>query len=287
MGTLFEVNGTNGNKAIGNVTSVRNFCSSQWGKTLGSTSVNDGTTYNLSVAFDPTTDEDSDGTSTYDQMNLAYGIDLDLSGSSGTANINVDGVNYLATFDTDLTTTASNWCTANTSTLRALGINVSDYGSGKIRFCASQTICDGITITNVSGDLNGTLANGFTGLSTSAPDHFLQPYDTKPYVNQRLQYNIRVNLNINNGSDQTLSLSLRRFQNDSLIGSSIPLRRNQDETGKQVVFVTYTASASDPFVTGGFYFLLTNNSGQNVILSGKIGFLIQTYYELPTHFSGL
>jgi len=278
MGTLYEVSGT-----TGNISSIRNYGSTQWNKAIASTAIANGDDYNLSLQFDPVADKVADGTTTYDEMPLSYGIDLDLTGTSGTANINVDSVNYLATFDTDLATTASAWVAANKVTLKALGVNVNDYGSGKIRFCATEAVCNAITISNVTGNLAGSLANGFTG-GTAAPDHFLQPYAGKAYENQRIQYNIRVNLNIDTGSTQTLRLGLRRFKNDSLIGSTIPLTRNQDDTGQQVVFITYTANADDPFVDGGFYFLLENDSGGAIDIDGKTGFLIQYYYQYPTHF---
>ena len=280
MGTLYEVDGT-----TGNIDSIKSYGSTQWSKSISSTSISNGSSYNLSLQFDPTTDKVTGGTTTYDEIPLSYGIDLDLSGTSGTANINIDGTNYLATFNTDLATTASNWSTANKATLKALGVNVNDYGGGKIRFCASETICNGITIANVTGNLAGTLANGFTGVAnTSAPDHWIQPYSGKAYENQRIQYNIRVNLNIDTGSTQTLRLGLKRFRDDSLIGSTIPLVRNQDDTGQQVVFVTYTADANDPFVDGGFYFLLENDSGGTITIDGSTGFLIQYHYQYPTHF---
>ena len=279
MGTLYEVEGT-----TGIISSIRNYGSTQWGKTLGSTAITTGNNYNMFVDIDPVEDKDSAGTTTYDELDISYGIDIRLTGTSGTANIVVDGTTYAITFNTSLTITAQQWISTNQAALLANDIRVLDNLSGRIRFCATEAKCNSITITNTSGDLNGTVINGFTGLGVSAPDHILQPYTSMPYNGQRLQYNIRVNLNIDTGNLQAGRLSLHRFENDTLIGSTIPILRNPDDTGQQVVFLTYTASASDPFVTGGFYFLFENDSGTTLTLNGKIGFLIQVYYQYPTHF---
>jgi hypothetical protein len=46
----------------------------------------------------------------------------------------------------------------------------------------------------------------------------------------------------------------------------------------------YTAGALDPFVTGGFYFALRNNSGANINIESNVGILITTYYQKPTDF---
>lgn len=284
MGTLFEVEGSGVTK--GTISSVRNFGTTQWNQTLGATvNVSNGDSYNLFVDFDPVGDKDSAGTTTYDELDLAYGIDVTLAGNSGTANININGTNYLATFNTDLTTTASDFVTAHIVALNADNVRVLDNGSGVIRFCASQAICDGITIANLTGNLTGVSANGFTGVvGVSAPDHIIIPYVGEPYENQHIQYNIRVNLNMDTGNTQTASLVLRRFEDDSTIGSAIPVIRNNDITGIQEVFITYVASATDPFVLGGFYFAFDNNAGVQLDLSGKLGILVQTYYQYPTHF---
>ena len=99
-----------------------------------------------------------------------------------------------------------------------------------------------------------------------------------------MHHTFRVNFDIVAGSDQTLALSLRRFEDDSVIGSEIQVFRNQDVEGVQQTFATYTASASDPFVTGGFYFALRNDSGVTVEISGNVGILIQNEFENPTIF---
>lgn len=152
--------------------------------------------------------------------------------------------------------------------------------------------------------LNGEVANGFTFFTNAdkvasgttsydelsiagSGDHVVIPYVGTAYEGQRLQHNIRVNFSItpSGGSTQTLALSLRRFADDSIIGSELLVFRTADEGAQQFNFITYTAGASDPFVTGGFYFALRNDSGVDIdIAAANVGILIQTYYQKPTLF---
>ena len=84
--------------------------STQFNKTLGANvPLVTGSVANGCTFFDPVADKDADGTTSYNEIPIAYGIDLTLTGTSGTANIGIDTgsgiVNYLATFNTDLPTT--------------------------------------------------------------------------------------------------------------------------------------------------------------------------------------
>lgn len=91
--------------------------------------------------------------------------ELTITGTSGTANIVVNGDTYLATFDTDLATTAANWVTANASAiLSAHGLTVTSAGA-VVLFEGLTTDFGTLTISNVSGDLAGTVAE-----STVLPD---------------------------------------------------------------------------------------------------------------------
>ena len=160
-----------------------------------------------------------------------------------------------------------------------------------------------MTLASPQTLLNGEVANGFTFFTNAdkvasgttsydelsiagSGDHVVIPYVGTAYEGQRLQHNIRVNFSItpSGGSTQTLALSLRRFADDSIIGSELLVFRTADEGAQQFNFITYTAGASDPFVTGGFYFALRNDSGASVDIEGSIGILIQTYYQKPTLF---
>jgi len=269
------------------------FGQNQWSKSIPSpVNLPNGTTANGFTFFDNVADRTSGGTTTYDQYDIAFSISITLSGTGGTANINVNGTNYLATFNTDLATTAQDFVTTHGAAILS-DANIRTYAlgtgaDGRIRFAndSSDVVLNAITITNVTPNLNGTLANEFTGDPTASPDHIRIQYSGKSYEGLRLNHNFRVNFGISVGSTQTLALSLRRFENDSVIGSEIPVLRNADEPGKQFNFVSYTAGASDPFVTGGFWFALRNDSGTSVMdIEGSIGILIQTYYQKPLSFT--
>ena len=97
----------------------------------------------------------------------------------------------------------------------------------------------------------------------------------------------RVNFNINTGPVKYATLQLRRYANDSIIGSVIPIQRYDNTsgvTGQQHVFVTYTASPTDSFVLGGFYFALENQSGTDWEIEGAAGILVQNIFSNETSF---
>lgn len=77
---------------------------------------------------------------------------ITLSGTSGTANLTINGTAYLATFDTSLTVTAANFVTTHRAALAARGYTVTS-NAAEVRVQG----CGPITIANVSGDLTGTV----------------------------------------------------------------------------------------------------------------------------------
>ena len=199
----------------------------------------------------------------------------------------MDGVDYLATFNTSLYQTAVDFVATHEAALNLNNIRIFALGSGadgRLRFCAPQLILDAMTITNVTGNLSGTIANEFTGTTSSSPDHVLVPYVGTAYEGQRLHHTFRVNFGIVSGSTQYYGLSLRRYIDDSIIGSEIVVQRQNDVEGVQVTFASYTNGAADPFVIGGFYFALRNDSGNSVEIFDSIGILIQNQYQKLTQF---
>lgn len=263
--------------------------STQWSKTLPAPSpLPNGSIANGFTFFDNTTDKSAGGTTSYNEFDIEFGISITLSGTSGTALITIDSVGYTITFDTDLFTTAQNFVTTNEATLLLSDIRIFALGSGadgRIRFGATETICNGITITNPSVDLSGTIANEFTGSATASNDHLRIPYVGEPYEGLRINHTIRANFNIVSGSVQYAELGLFRYQNDTQIGSGIVILRNPDTTGALVVIETYTSAVTDPFVTGGFYVALVNNTGNNLQFIGSAGILIQNIFQKPVNFS--
>jgi hypothetical protein len=78
---------------------------------------------------------------------------ITLSGTSGTANITVKGVAYLATFDTSLTETAEDFVDTHGKALQDRGFDVSSNGAEvRIKNVAPSEI----SIANVSGNLSGS-----------------------------------------------------------------------------------------------------------------------------------
>lgn len=267
-----------------------NFGSTQWSKTLPSPETLGGANEIANgFTFFTNADKVIGGTTAYDEYDIAFGISiiLDVANTSGTANINILGVDYPMTFATDNFTTVSNWLAANEATLNGLNVRVFRLGSGtdgRLRFCAAEATLNGITFTNLTGDIAATIQNEFTGSATASPDHVLVPYVGTAYEGQRINHNFRVNFGIVGGSNQFYGLSLRRYEDDSVIGSELVVQRNNDIEGTQVNFISYTAGASDPFVLGGFYFALRNNTGQDVQIFSNIGILVQNYYQKLTQF---
>lgn len=258
------------------LSAYNNIGSNQWSVVAPATTLPSGQIAN-GFSFFTEANKVASGTTGYDEYFLSWGRKLTLTGTSGTANVNILGVDYLATFNTNLTLTASDFVTTHQATLNGLGIQVFAI-AGVLRFGSlTQSNLTTITITTASGTLSGTF-------DTAINDHVVIPYTGRPYAGQRLEHRIRINFNIDAGNEQYYALSLRRWQDDSVIGSIIQVVRNTTLTGQQKTFLSYTAGASDPFVTGGFYFALENQSGQSVIISGSAGILIQTSYQNPTKF---
>lgn len=84
---------------------------------------------------------------------------ITLTGTSGTANISIGGVNYLATFDTDLTTTATNFVSTHAATiLTATGATITS-NAAVITINDDNLEFPSVSITNVSGDLAGTVGS--------------------------------------------------------------------------------------------------------------------------------
>lgn len=253
--------------------------STQWSRTLGApVPLNNGDTANGFIFFSDLTNRVAAGCTAYNEFFIRFTRKLDLSGASGTANINVGGVNYLMTYNTTLIQTATDFVNLHALSIKAAtGIVVAAVGD-ILRFGdITSTNLNTITITNLSGTLNGLFI-------ASVADHVVIPYTTEPYNGLRIHHNFRVNFDISIGTAQTLALSLRRWADDTVIGSEIPVERSPDVAGHQFNFISYTSGASDPFVTGGFYFALRNNSGTNVSIEGNVGILIQNYFQKPVKF---
>ena len=224
-----------------------------------------------------------------DIKNTAYNVRLDLVNDPSTIK-NEEGAMYFyngKVYYLDGTNPAAQLLdSGNVVTTDAVNFGSTQWSMtlGAPQELANGDIANGFTFfTNADKVSSGTTSYDELSIAGSG-DHVVVPYVGTAYEGQRLQHNIRVNFGIVTGSAQTLGLSLRRFADNSIIGSEIKVTRDQDVSGNQFNFVTYTAGASDPFVTGGFYFALRNDSGTAIEIEGSIGILIQTYYQKPTIF---
>jgi len=112
-----------------------------------------------------------------------------LTGTSGTANITLDTVDYLATFDTDLTTTAANWVTANATALATAGYTVTS-ALGVITVVAIEYVTDvDVSQANVSGDLAATITEVIDGTEGQRMEIMFWPTPNAIY-NLAYAYNV-------------------------------------------------------------------------------------------------
>ena len=284
--------------SIGDDIDVYTHSSTQWGTTPGAATTLPNSAVANGFTFFTEANKDSDGTTSYDEYFLHHSFTVTVVGGAGgdVLTVVVDGVNYTEPFDTDQFTTADNWVTTHFAALRALTPRVTPHAlgsgtDGRIRICSvfsNAAVLDAITASG-TGTLAPTVGSEFNNINpaVSIADHIMIPKDlNKPYRDLRIHHTIRVNFNIETGSTQTLALSLRRMQNDTTVGSEIKVQRDPDETGNQFVFETYTNSLTEPFVTGGFYFALRNDSGVSIAISAlPVGILIQNTFQKPVSFT--
>jgi len=92
-----------------------------------------------------------------------------LTGSSGTANININGVDYLATFDSDLATTATNFVSSHAATVAARFGKLAVTADGDdvvIEAGIAGQALQAPTIANASGNLAGSVAATTANVAT-------------------------------------------------------------------------------------------------------------------------
>lgn len=266
--------------------------STQWERTLpASVPLIPGDLANGFTFFDNVADKNANGTTPYYEFNIAYGLSVQLSGSTGSATLTLDGVAYnvpFATTPATLEQTAIDFVNTNQSAINASGFQVfaitNSIGTF-LRFGSpTDTELNAIIFANVSGTLSGTLVQEFVGGSVAVGDHLVIQYVGTPVENLRLLHIIRATFNIQLGSTQFAGLGLYRWANDSLVGSEQLVIRQNDVTGTQTVLETFTANATDAFVIGGFYLALNNGTSSTLTFDGDVGILIQTIFQKPATF---
>lgn len=94
---------------------------------------------------------------------------LTFAGTSGTANVNIRGANYLATFNTTLAQTAINFVTTHATNLAKVGITVSPVGNTIVITDTYKGLgFDVTTITNVIANLTGAVVATTANVKASA-----------------------------------------------------------------------------------------------------------------------
>jgi hypothetical protein len=261
--------------------------SSQWSRSgIPATSLAAGALANGFTFFTDALNKVALGTTSYNEYFIKFTRQFNLTGTTGSGFFTINGNNYPITFNTSLNQTALDFYTANATTIfstESVQVGYSDsttpggFVAGVKFGDETTTILDAITFTNTAGTLNGTFV-------ASIGDHLVVPYIGEPYENLRIHHLIRVNFQIAIGTFQTYELSLRRWFNNSQISASIQIARSDDTEGNQLTITSYTASALDPFVTGGFYVALYNGSTVAVTIQGTAGILLQNTFQKPVNF---
>jgi hypothetical protein len=105
----------------------------------------------------------------YSASSVAQVDTVSVTGTSGTANVTFNGIDYLATFDTSLTVTAANFVTAHAAALLLRGVVVTSSVADLI-FTSSipGQPFTAVAIANVTGDLAGTRAASVANTSPAA-----------------------------------------------------------------------------------------------------------------------
>lgn len=125
---------------------------------------------------------------------------LTLTGTSGTANVTINGRVYLATFTTDLTTSAANFVTSHAATILALFGNVVVTSSGADIIIEAGIPGMNVTasIANVSGNLSGSVAattayvQNTTLKTDAAKAAFKAAYAVLPNVARGMKADLRI-----------------------------------------------------------------------------------------------
>lgn len=89
-------------------------------------------------------------------------VQVTIKGTSGTANIKIGGVDYLATFNTDIDTTITDFIALHGSTLSALGVQLGNGGSDVLLISGDTENVGIVTATNDTPNLTGDVVTTLT-----------------------------------------------------------------------------------------------------------------------------
>ena len=105
---------------------------------------------------------------------------LTLTGSSGTANVTVNGVAYLATYTSSLTVSATNFVNSHKAALAERGITVTSNGA-QLRFTGAVSQGQ-LSVANATGNLSGT-ALAVSPITIYIPQGAVSPIAVKRVYN--------------------------------------------------------------------------------------------------------
>ena len=140
----------------------------------------------------------------------------------------------------------------------------------------TNTITDGngLNLLTLISDANLNSATSDVTGRLSIAGNFIKT----DWVGGKMIHTVRLSLEIKTGGQQHYQVNLKR-QADNSIVSSYTIERNQDEPAQTIEFTTRTLSATDPYVTGGFYIELVNNSGQSCTVEEGMQLVIISNYQ--------
>ena len=136
--------------------------------------------------------------------------------------------------------------------------------------------------TLIAGDKTAVSSTGDGGIDI-VTDVAGEDYIQMNWRGVKEYLSIRVTMEVQQGGTDFYRLQLRRKSDDSII-SVHPFSINSADQPEDVVTTninTFIGSATDDFVTGGFYIVLANNSGGTVTIANSIDILINREYQKP------
>ena len=142
----------------------------------------------------------------------------------------------------------------------------------------TQTIANGATLNLLTAVTEANKVNANT--DAFDPLSIIASGIKTVWRGARIAHLVRLTFNIATGNAQYYRLDLKRSADNSVV-ASIVVQRNQAYTTQTIELVTRTLSATDPFVTGGFYLSLTNDSGVSATLNGEMQLVIISNYQFP------
>lgn len=164
--TFLETNAITGTAVIESYGEVQAICEN--GTVTSTAWTNCGTCNAIEETYTITLPDDGCGNDILAELNQAYdetvtiatqsatSVDITLTGTSGTATVTIEGIDYVATFDTDLTTTAANFVTDYAADILDAHNMVVESATDVLTFTAPDDDWVVPTIANTTGDLDGT-----------------------------------------------------------------------------------------------------------------------------------